>query len=140
MKQSLAIALLLTGAFLGIDTLFGDRIALAASLSAMVIVAALNALTFFWLWYVRATPLALGMALSWAGQAGLTAWWEIRTAPDFAEFGDAGVVIYALIALYVIGGALHISVMQTSMDVRHHGLLWVAVGAGGTLMAASLLA
>lgn len=138
MKQALTIVALLLGAFLLVELVAGFHVAAVIGLSAMAVIAAVNALTFLWLWYARATPLALGMALSWAGQAGLSGWWELRGAPDLLARGG-GAALFVLVSLYVVGGGLHIAVVQRSMDVGRGLLIWPVVGALGAIFAASVM-
>jgi hypothetical protein len=111
----------------------------AIGFSAMVVIAAVNALTFLWLWYVRATPLALGMALSWSGQAGLSFWWELRSAPSFMALHGNEVALFVLISLYVVGGGLHIAVVQRSMEIGRQVLLWPAITVIGAAIAAAMM-
>jgi hypothetical protein len=65
--------------------------------------AALIAATFLWLWWVRATPLALGMALSWSGVALVAA-------------TDSALPLPAL-PLLTAGAILHFAVMRRSMNL-----------------------
>ena len=45
---------------------------------ALTLMAAMISLTFLWLWARRATPLALGMSLSWAGASSVMGWWWVH--------------------------------------------------------------
>ena len=70
------------------------------------------AATFLWLWQVRATPLALGMAFAWAGLALLMAWlWAVQSGavPD-------GLPLVPLACLLCLGtgAVLHFAVIQSS--------------------------
>jgi hypothetical protein len=98
----------------------------AMGFAAVAAMAGLIAATFLWLWWVRATPLALGMALSWSGVA--------LVAGDLAAGAGA---LFPLLALPLlgVGAALHFAVMRRSM-----GLPAAAVGGGATLIAAAALA
>lgn len=98
---------------------------------ALALMALLIAATFFWLYRARATPLALGMALSWLG-AGLFAGWGWAT-------GLAGVPGQALplaatlagLALSLAGAVLHFAVIQRSFGFRGLRFLWpVALALG----------
>jgi hypothetical protein len=99
----------------------------ATGFAAVAAMAALIAATFLWLWWVRATPLALGMALSWSGVA--------LVAADLA--GGAGAVV-PLIALPFlgVGAALHFAVMRRSMGLPRRTVLLPA----GLVAAAALAA
>jgi hypothetical protein len=65
--------------------------------------AALIAATFLWLWWVRATPLALGMALSWSGVALVAAADPVLPLPA--------------LPLLTSGAILHFAVMRRSMNL-----------------------
>lgn len=139
MKQALAIVAFMAMAFLVLDAVAGFGVAAVVGFSAMVVIAGVNALTFLWLWYVRATPLALGMALSWAGQAGLTLWWELRSAPGFLALQGGETALFVLIALYVVGGGLHIAVVQRSMEIGRCILTWPVIVAACIAVAAAVM-
>ena len=127
MKQALGFAAALTAVFLVIDLLAGFRTAAWVGFAAMLTIAAVNSATFLWLWYVRATPLALGMALSWAGQAAITAWWLLGGMPGRPDWVALPEVIFVFLALYIVGGGLHVSVIQRSSESRATALVWPAI-------------
>ena len=83
------------------------------------------AASFLWLWHVRATPLALGMALSWTG-ASMLLW-------GFAGRGE-----WALMALsvYLTGAAMHLRVIAAMLP---HPLSALAGVIAGAALAAVLL-
>lgn len=54
---------------------FGYETAYRIGYGAFSLLAAMISATFFWLWRRRATPLALGMGLGWAGAASVMGWW-----------------------------------------------------------------
>ncbi len=135
MKQALTIVAFLLGAFLVVERLASFDLAVSIGLSAMAVIAAINALTFLWLWYVRATPLALGMALSWAGQAGISIWWELSDVPRVLAIQGGGATLFAMVSLYVVGGALHIAVVQRSMEVGFGLVVWPAIAAVAIVVA-----
>jgi hypothetical protein len=80
--------------------------------------AALISATFLWLFWVRATPLALGMVLSWAGVAAMAA------ALAGAGTGSALLALPPVAA----GVTLHFGVMRTSMGLGRWATL-LPVGA-----------
>ena len=47
---------------------------------AITLMGLMISLTFLWLYVVRATPLALGMAYSWSGASLVLGWWWICLA------------------------------------------------------------
>lgn len=130
MKQALwllagaAAALALAAVFAGLT----DTAAIGAG--AVAVMSGLIAATFLWLWWERTTPLALGMALSWAGTAGLAFWgWAVLTG----RLTEAAGLLLVPLALQIAGAVLHFDVMESSMGLgRRRALLPVvlAVGAG----------
>ena len=98
----------------------------ATGFAAVAAMAALIAATFLWLWWVRATPLALGMALSWSGVALVLAGLAM----------DAGAALPLLALPFLgVGAALHFAVMRRSM-----GLPRGAAAVPAALVAATALA
>lgn len=139
MKQALIVVGLLLAAFLLVDFAAGFSLAAVIGLSAMAVIALVNALTFLWLWHVRATPLALGMALSWAGQAGLSIWWGLGHAERLLALQEGGAALFFMVSLYVVGGALHILVVQRSMEFGRTTLFWPIATAVGIAIAVSVM-
>ena len=84
---------------------------------ALTLMAAMISLTFLWLWARRATPLALGMSLSWAGASSVLGWWyafNLFGAPQaMVESG----FLFLFLSLYFAGAILHFSVIQRSFGV-----------------------
>jgi hypothetical protein len=116
MKQALWL-LAATGAALGfVAALFGAGGTAALAFGAVAAMAGLIALTFLWLWWVRATPLALGMALSWAGSALVAGWIWAAMLNDGLQEG--GAVLFAALPLLLAGALLHFDVMRSSMGFR----------------------
>lgn len=83
------------------------------------------ALSFAWLWWVRATPLALGMVLSWSGASTLL--WG---------FGGRGDWALLALAVYLAGAAVHLRVIAAMLP--HPAPSFIATLAA-TLLGASLL-
>lgn len=85
--------------------------------------------TFLWLWQVRATPLALGMSLSWAG-SGLTIgwWWLMRVLGDPA-WGMEAAALFVFLSLLICGAVLHFAVIQGSFGLRGLAFVWPVLGA-----------
>ncbi len=81
----------------------GSAATAAAGYAAVAAMAALISATFLWLWWVRATPLALGMALSWAGVALVAASGSALPLPA--------------LPLLTVGAVLHFAVMRRSMNL-----------------------
>lgn len=127
MKQALVIALLLWAAFHLTSELASFRVAAAIGFAATALIAVANCFTFLWLWYVRATPLALGMAFSWAGQAALSLWWFTTGMPGKVLWLGQDPTLFLFVSVYIVGGALHISVIQNSSGARRAGVIWPAM-------------
>ena len=90
------------------STAYGAVVAIAFGISA----------TFFWLWSARATPLALGMGISWAGCCGVMGWWWL-----FNLFGRPGLmeespILFVFLAAYFVGGILHFQVILRSLGPK----------------------
>ena len=100
----------------------------AAGFGAVAAAAALISGTFLWLWWVRATPLALGMVLSWAGVAAMAGGLAVAAGPALAALPPV-----------LAGVSLHFGVMRTSMALgRWAAAVPLAAGMAGAL-AASLI-
>jgi hypothetical protein len=103
MRQALWLLAAATAALALATMALGTAATAAAGYAAVAAMAALIAATFLWLWWVRATPLALGMALSWAGVALVAA-------------SDPALPLPAL-PLLTAGAILHFGVMRRSMNL-----------------------
>lgn len=94
---------------------WGFRAIYRSAYGAIVLMAAMIAATFLWLWLKRATPLALGMVASWSGGACVMGWWWcfslLGRPPAMAEHP----ALFAGVALYLIGAAMHFSVIGGSL-------------------------
>jgi hypothetical protein len=106
MRQALWLLAAATTALALAVAALGPTATAAAGFAAVAAMAGLIAATFLWLWWVRATPLALGMALSWAGVA-LVAAVSGPTLP------------LAALPLLTVGAVLHFAVMRRSMNLPH---------------------
>ena len=131
MRQAVLFALILWAAFQLVDQVLGFRLAAAIGFSATALIAAVNCVTFLWLWYARATPLALGMAMSWAGQTAISLWWFVTGMPGKALWLDQHPIVFLFLSIYMVGGLLHIAVIQNSAGSMRTAVIWpvIAVGA-----------
>ncbi len=124
MRHALLLTAVLTAVFLLAERILGVEVAAALGFGTVMVIGAINALTFLWLWWARTTPLALGMSCSWMGQTALSIWWEWSMPTRSRRLGRGQRArIPAPVALRR-GGALHIAVMQRSMDLGRVFLLW----------------
>ncbi len=103
----------------------------AASLAAMRGAAGLAAplaAAFAWLWLERATPLALGLALAWAGSGALLADWPA---------GGAARGAHVFAALYGVGAVLHLRVVA-GVTAWPGTVFWGGIAAGAAAAVARL--
>lgn len=136
MKQALALIALVGATLAAAHALAGFAAVFTLVYGAIAAMGAMIAATFFWLWAVRATPLALGMAVSWSGIAAVTGWgwlFELLGRPGWAVGHPA---VLALLALYVAGAVLHFSVIHRSFGRHGAGFLWPVAGAVALSVAA----
>lgn len=127
MRQALVLAFVLWGAFYFTVEVLNFRLAVAIGFSATVLIGAVNCVTFLWLWYVRATPLALGMALSWAGQTTISIWWFVVGMPGGVSSLGHDPLIFLFLSIYLVGGLLHIAVIQNSSGSNRTAAIWPAM-------------
>ena len=96
-----------------IDRTLGFNAAHDIAYAVISLLAIVIAVVFAWLWRVRATPMAMGMALSWAGCHGFVGYWWVydqlgREPATYLEHD----VLFVFIALYFSGAVLHLSVIS----------------------------
>ena len=105
---------------------------------ATAIVALVIAGTFLWLWVRRTTPLALGMALSWAGAGLMLGWWWAYGLLGRPAAMLASPVLLHFLALYSVGAVLHLAVIARSFDMPERGMILPMLVAAAAAWAASL--
>lgn len=106
----------LFAAFLAGNALWGFWIVYQIAYGAFVLMAAMIAATFLWLWRRRATPLALGMGISWAGGAWVMGWWWIFHILGRPVGMTEHPMLFAGLAMNLTGAALHFSVIGASFS------------------------
>ena len=129
MRHSALLFLCAAGALFAVDRILGWPMAYAVAYGAVVLMAAMIAATFLWLWVKRATPLALGMAFSWAGTASVLGWWWVWRTAGQPEAMDQNAALFGFVALYLVGATLHFHVIERSMDLRPGTFAVPVVGA-----------
>lgn len=82
---------------------------------AITIMGCTISLTFLWLWWVRATPLALGMALSWAGAACVMGWWWLYNVLGQPEPMQQNPQLFFFLSLYIVGAIMHFRVIEDAL-------------------------
>ncbi len=99
---------------------------------AISIMGVVIALTFLWLWWVRATPLALGMAFSWAGAGSVMGWWWSFNVLGRPEVMHDNKALFVFLSLYIVGALMHFRVIQQALSLPRE-VFWLPVG-GATLI------
>lgn len=107
---------------------FGTEAATLAAMRGAAALALPLSGAFVWLWLERATPLALGLALAWAGSGALLAGWPATGAA-------LGAHVFA--ALYGAGAVLHLRVVA-GVTPWPRPLFWGAVGMAAIVAARGL--
>jgi len=107
-----------TFAFLWVaKRIFGYWPTYQVSYGAFSIVAAVIALTFFWLWARRSTPLALGMAFGWVGAASVMGWWWLYNLLGKPAVMSESVVLFVFLSVYFVGAVMHLELIGRSFGV-----------------------
>lgn len=115
MRSTLVPLVLFVAIFLAVSLRFGDDASFAVAYGMVAAMALVISVSFFWLWYNRATPLALGMALCKLGSATLLAWYALYRVLDKAPVMIDHKALTVFIGLYFVGAAHHFAVMQRTM-------------------------
>lgn len=136
MKQAFMLLLLLIGVFqLGYQVL-GYQMVYQVAYGAITVMALMIAATFLWLFVVRATPLALGMAYSWAGAGFVLGWlWFFKFAGEPTLLHESP-VLFAFLPLYFVGAVLHFAVIHRSFGL--HGAAFLLPVAGAVALSAGI--
>ena len=108
--------LLFLGVYVGLTTLdrtLGYDVAYDVGYGAISLMAIVISVTFLWLWRIRGTPMAMGMAVSWGGCFGLIGyWWVFAQIGRRPTSGAEHDILFAFIALYLAGAVLHLAVIS----------------------------
>jgi hypothetical protein len=131
MKQAIGLMVLVIGALELGRALAGDGAILLIVYGAIALMALMIAATFLWLWFERATPLALGMAYSWAGAALFAGWWWVYTLSGGAPWAYLPQGSFLIQGLSLVGALLHFAVIHRSFGYHGVSFLWpVALALG----------
>ena len=141
MKQLLFLTVALLAAFLLTELVLGTDFAIALGFGAITTIAVTNAATFFWLWWARTTPLALGMAFSWFGQASISIWWFVSGIPQSSPWITAfdSKILFTVLSIYIVGGGLHVFVVRQSVELSRRIMILPAVAVFAIALAADSL-
>lgn len=135
MKQAILLLVVVIAVLEFGGALIGAEAMLSLAFGATALMALMIAGTFLWLWAARATPLALGMALSWAGFGLLTgAWWL-----GGMTFDRLSIVMSLALSGALSGAILHLAVIHRSLGRHGAGFLWpVGLAFGVSVLVQSL--
>ena len=129
MKQALSSFIVVSGVLLWADLWLGYEAAYEIGYGALTIMAVMITVTFLWLWYVRATPLALGMAFSWIGAACVLGWWWMFNLFDRPGPMAQNAVLFVFLSAYFVGAGLHFAAIQRSFGLKPWLLVVPVLGA-----------
>lgn len=139
MKHAGGLFVAVLAALLLSDAAFGYGATYRIGYGAIVAMGLMIAATFLWLWAARATPLALGMAFSWAGTAAIMGWWWVHALAGRPEAMRESALLFPFVALHMVGAVLHFDVMLRSMRLPRRVFVVPLAGALGLSAAAFLL-
>ena len=139
MTRPILLLCLLSGVFLAIHRLFGFEVAYLVGYGAFAMMAAVISGTFLWLWFRRATPLALGMAFGWAGAASVIGWWWVYKLTGRAVWMDENPLLFGCLSLYFVGALLHLQVIGRSFELPERAPVLAFAGTLAASVAAALL-
>jgi hypothetical protein len=126
MKASLLLFSVFWAGLAALDQFLGYDTAYDAGYAAIALDAIVIAVTFGWLWHIRATPMALGMAFSWLGCAGLVGyWWLFNQLGRAPAIGLEKQALWPFLGLYLAGAVAHLRVIAGACG----GGRWLILGA-----------
>ena len=117
MTKSILILGAVIALFLLGNRMFGYTTVYLIAYGAFSLMAAFISVTFFWLWRRRATPLALGMAFSWAGAAMVMGWWWLLNLTELPDWMMRNPVLLDFLSIYFVGVVLHFEVIGRSFGL-----------------------
>ena len=129
MKKPIFLLLVIVLGFLSAEELFGYQSAYQVGYGAFACLAAIIALTFFWLWVKRSTPLALGMAFGWGGAASVMAWWWLFNLLGRPEGMVDNPLLFLFLSVYFVGAVQHLDVIGRSFGFSKETALAPALAA-----------
>lgn len=138
MKKPILILAAVTALFLVGHRAFGYTTVYLVAYGSFSLMAAFMAATFFWLWTRRATPLALGMAFSWAGAASVMGWWWLLNLTEIPDWVMKNPLLLDFLAIYFVGVVLHFQVIGRSFGLPSR-VAFVPIVAAVVVSATSVL-
>ena len=128
MIYPLLLLVAVASAFYASASAFGYRWSYDVGYGAFTLMAFMVAATFFWLWRKRATPLAMGMCLGWAGAAGVMGWWWAYSLLQRPDWMIANPALFILLSAYFVGAVLHFKVIWHSFGLTGLGYYYPVCG------------
>ena len=114
MTKPLCLLVALVGLFEICHVILGYDLVYAVGYGTFAVLALVISVTFLWLWTKRSTPLALGMAFSWFGAAGVMSWWWLFNVLDAPNWMQDSPVLFVFLSIYLVGAILHLEVIGRS--------------------------
>jgi len=127
MKQALLLLVITVVAFSISEATLGFWRTYEVGYGAITIMALMISGTFLWLWFARTTPLALGMAFSWAGCASVFGWRWLYRAFDEPESMIGHTALFLFLSLLFVGSVLHFATIQRSLGLHGRVFLWPVI-------------
>ena len=80
------------------------------------------------------------MALSWPGQAAISTIWCVTGMPGKGAWLDQAWLIFFFLSLYIVGGGIHIAVIQNSAGSTRTAIVWPLIAVADNACERRLLA
>ncbi|WP_157973518.1 hypothetical protein [Tropicimonas sp. IMCC34043] len=129
MRQALTIHVVVLAAMHSAFLVQGYDGAAGILYGALTIMGVMIAATFLWLWAMKMSPLALGLAFAWAGAAMVAGWWWLFSLLDAPERMLRSEALLVLAALLMTGAVLHMQVLGGTFGFRGRAYLAPVVAA-----------
>lgn len=133
MKQAVTLTVLIAIALLLAYKWFGYDLAYDLAFGTLAFLAMAISGTFFWLYKMKFTPLALGMAFSWLGAAMVVGWWLLVHLTGGGSGWDTNPLLYLFFAPYVAGALLHFRSIEIALRVQPYWLTSVMLAVSVSL-------
>ncbi len=118
MKQVFYLFLIVTIGLLLLSFCLGEMRALKLTFGTISLISILISLTFFWLWQSQATPLALGMSISWAGVGALCMmFYQLQLGAYIFQTSDTFFLPIS-VGMILSGAIVHLLVIQNTFNLR----------------------
>jgi len=136
MKQAFLLAMIMVTVLQAGYRVAGYDVVYQIGYGAITLMSLMISLTFLWLYVVRATPLALGMAYSWSGAGLVMGWWWIYAVLGRPDWLVDSPILFNFLAFYFVGALLHFGVIHRSFG--WHGAAFLLPIAGAVAISATV--